>query len=262
MDGIMIYSTLLKITSRVDKETQARLLGYGIQYALAGEEPEFGENDALAFALWPSVQEKIDATIASYEAKSAAGKRSAERRAEQTANTVSTGVQQTVNRPSTDVQQTINTAATEGQPKTEPKTDTETEADKSTRQARAREAEERFERFWQAYPRKVDRKDAHRVFMRINPDEGKLAAMLASLAKWKASDQWTRDGERYIPHPTTWLNGERWNDEPPAPRPAAPQVIGKPVAAQQYSQRSYAQEEEDELPSWFSERAKAAGILA
>ena len=28
-----------------------------------------------------------------------------------------------------------------------------------------------------------------------------------------ASEQWARDGGRYIPHPTTWLNGERWNDD-------------------------------------------------
>jgi hypothetical protein len=26
--------------------------------------------------------------------------------------------------------------------------------------------------------------------------------------------QWTREGGRFIPHPSTWLNQGRWDDEP------------------------------------------------
>ncbi len=32
------------------------------------------------------------------------------------------------------------------------------------------------------------------------------------LRRWKGSDQWTKDGGRFVPHPTTWLNREGWND--------------------------------------------------
>jgi len=35
---------------------------------------------------------------------------------------------------------------------------------------------------------------------------------MTGLKRWKASEQWTKDGGRYIPHPTTWLNREGWND--------------------------------------------------
>ena len=56
------------------------------------------------------------------------------------------------------------------------------------------------------------------------------------LAKWRNSDEWAEDGGRYIPHPATWLNGERWEDE------VRPRRAGNgrgTVLAQNYDQRSY-----------------------
>ena len=79
-----------------------------------------------------------------------------------------------------------------------------------------------FARFWSEYPRRVARKEASKVFSRINPDEAMFAAMLAALARQKNSDSWLRDQGRYIPHATTWLNGSRWLDED-KPNPAPPQ---------------------------------------
>jgi hypothetical protein len=29
----------------------------------------------------------------------------------------------------------------------------------------------------------------------------------------KNSKQWVKDGGQFIPHPTTWLNNERWCDD-------------------------------------------------
>ena len=37
--------------------------------------------------------------------------------------------------------------------------------------------------------------------------------MTAAIAKQKLSDQWTKEGGQFIPHPATWLNGKRWEDE-------------------------------------------------
>ena len=37
--------------------------------------------------------------------------------------------------------------------------------------------------------------------------------MIAAIEAQKASEQWTREGGRYIPNPATWLNGGRWEDE-------------------------------------------------
>lgn len=71
------------------------------------------------------------------------------------------------------------------------------------------EAEERFDVFWDKYPRKTDKKKAKAVFLRINPNEELFNTMLSALDEQIKSDQWERG---FIPYPTTWLNGERWND--------------------------------------------------
>ena len=70
-----------------------------------------------------------------------------------------------------------------------------------------------FDLFWTAYPRKLKKADALKAWqkaMRKPPIE----YILEQLEKWKGSGDWTKEGGRYVPHPTTWINGERWNDEP------------------------------------------------
>ena len=84
-------------------------------------------------------------------------------------------------------------------------------------------AEELFEIFWQAYPRKVSKQPAKRKFiilMRELDEAGAsklLERMLSAIATQSRSSQW-QEGERYIPHPTTWLNQGRWEDEGVAPQ--------------------------------------------
>ncbi|MDE2470662.1 MAG: hypothetical protein KGL35_18440 [Bradyrhizobium sp.] len=68
-------------------------------------------------------------------------------------------------------------------------------------------------KFWPAYPRKVAKASAAKAFAKINPDDALLTRMLAALAVHVASEQWRRDDGRYIPHPATWLNQRRWEDE-------------------------------------------------
>lgn len=71
--------------------------------------------------------------------------------------------------------------------------------------------ERSFREFWDAYPRKVARPAAVKAWQRLSPDTALREMMLAALERAKASDQW-RD-RQFIPHPATWLNGRRWEDE-------------------------------------------------
>ena len=41
----------------------------------------------------------------------------------------------------------------------------------------------------------------------------KPETIINALIAQKKTEQWTRDGGKYIPHASTWLNQERWNDE-------------------------------------------------
>ena len=91
-----------------------------------------------------------------------------------------------------------------------------------------------FEKFWSAYPRHVAKSDAQKKFEKLNPDEELLAVMLDAIEKQKNSEQWVKDNGQYIPHPSTWLNQRRWEDEV---RPAKPVKV---LNAQAYGQRDYA----------------------
>lgn len=65
-----------------------------------------------------------------------------------------------------------------------------------------------FSQFWDAYPKKVAKANAQKAWERQKPD---LAEVLKAVECCKASDQWRQ--EQYIPHPATWINGRRWEDE-------------------------------------------------
>ena len=67
-----------------------------------------------------------------------------------------------------------------------------------------------FATFWQQYPKKVAKPQALKAWKKQKPD---LAACLAALSVAKASAEWQKDRGQFIPHPATWLNARRWEDE-------------------------------------------------
>lgn len=84
----------------------------------------------------------------------------------------------------------------------------------------------RFERFWQAYPRKVGKDAAWAVFQRKGPDDDLTDAMIAAVDRAKRSAQWQKDDGQFIPHPRTWLSQGRWQDGHDE-RPRGPVVSDK-----------------------------------
>lgn len=70
-----------------------------------------------------------------------------------------------------------------------------------------------FDEFWSAYPRKVSKPQALKAWRKLSPDTQALQAILAGIERDRRSEQWLRDGGQFIPHPATWLNGRRWEDE-------------------------------------------------
>ena len=68
-----------------------------------------------------------------------------------------------------------------------------------------------FKEFYQKYPKKVKKKDVEKWFLKNKPNENLFKEIMDGLDKHLKSKQWL--DKKYIPYPTTWLNGERWNDE-------------------------------------------------
>lgn len=75
------------------------------------------------------------------------------------------------------------------------------------------ETDNQFEVFWESYPKKVGKKGAIRAWQKAIDSGIDHSDILAGVERGKRCQQWTRDGGQFIPHPTTWLNGEKWNDE-------------------------------------------------
>lgn len=72
-----------------------------------------------------------------------------------------------------------------------------------------------FLTFWKAYPKKVKKKRAWKIWCKLQPDTALVSVIMDALDKQKRSDRWRREDGRYIPDPTTWLDGHRWEDELP-----------------------------------------------
>ena len=75
-----------------------------------------------------------------------------------------------------------------------------------------------FERFWEAYPIKKAKPVALKAFTKLKPDDALLETMLHAINSQRMSEQWQRDGGQYIPHPATWLNQRRWEDQGAVPK--------------------------------------------
>lgn len=74
-------------------------------------------------------------------------------------------------------------------------------------------AQEWFAKFWNLYPRKVDKAKAEKAWNKLDMTPGLFTEICTALAKQANSLDWLKSGGQYIPHPTTWLNGRRWEDE-------------------------------------------------
>jgi hypothetical protein len=96
-----------------------------------------------------------------------------------------------------------------------PETETEREVEKEKEKKQSRSAPlAGFDDFWKVYPRKVAKGSAVKAWRsaikKAPPDEITSAA---GKYKWP-------DDPKFIPHPATWLNAERWADVEGTPKPS------------------------------------------
>lgn len=68
-----------------------------------------------------------------------------------------------------------------------------------------------FESFWEVYPRKIGKEKCRNWFKSHKPKENFVKQMIEAVEQQKKSKQWS--DPQYIPHPYTWLNQGRWEDE-------------------------------------------------
>jgi hypothetical protein len=68
-----------------------------------------------------------------------------------------------------------------------------------------------FQRFWEAYPKKVDKGAAIRAFKKAIKNETPERVIAGAVAYGTDPNL---PEKRYVKNPATWLNAESWNNEP------------------------------------------------
>ena len=76
-----------------------------------------------------------------------------------------------------------------------------------------------FEIFYRLYPVHKGRGDAIKAWDKLKPSLELCKVMEAAIKNAMDSPEWKKEGGKYIPHPATWLNGRRWEDELRHPEP-------------------------------------------
>ena len=99
---------------------------------------------------------------------------------------------------------------------TDTDTDSKADSENKPKPKKSPAAPEGFEEFWQAYPNKTGKANALKIWNRDKPN---LQTVLDALSWQKRSESWTKDGGQFIPHASTYLNGKRYEDEKPKPKP-------------------------------------------
>lgn len=216
---LKIYFDFDEKTDELTENEKGRLMLALYRYAKTGQKPVLTGNERFLFS---SFKSEIDRDIATYNAKIANG---------------NLGGRPAMKEPKENEENLNEPKETEENLNAKNK-DKEKEIKKRVSKDTLKESAA-FDSFWSAYPRHTNKKAAQQAFQKINPDSDLLNIMLQSVAAWKQSQQWTKDGGQFIPHPATWLNGHRWEDELPKERAFS----GKTVTAQQYTQRDYSEEE-------------------
>lgn len=86
-------------------------------------------------------------------------------------------------------------------------------------------AQDRFEDFWKVYPKKRNRKRSEMLWKRQNLNN--IADKLISDVQKRCGTEWKGKAVQYIPDPSTYINGERWQDDvlPGETRQTYPQPI-------------------------------------
>jgi hypothetical protein len=76
-----------------------------------------------------------------------------------------------------------------------------------------------FDTFWQEYPRKTAKEAARKAWANARARVGAETILTGLRAA-----RWPEDSQ-FIPHPSTWLNQGRWDDQPAPARPRDEDII-------------------------------------
>lgn len=70
-----------------------------------------------------------------------------------------------------------------------------------------------FDEIYAIYPKHVKRTVAYESFVKLKPDEDLVETIKKHIGRLKKSEDWLKDGGKYVPMLSTYLNQKRWTDD-------------------------------------------------
>lgn len=201
------YESFYKAIKRLkDPSERAQFYDAVCEYALYGNQPDIDSLSDLAAIAFELIKPNLDAGRKKAESGKLGGtKKQSESTFE--ANGSKTEAKRKQNEASEKQEQTESKK--ENKKEKEGENKIEIENKKKSYDA------DGFTTFWAAYPKKAGKADALKAWNKLKPDIVLQAKMGEALTAQKKSPQWTKNNGQYIPMPSTWLNGRRWEDEAP-----------------------------------------------
>ena len=80
-----------------------------------------------------------------------------------------------------------------------------------------------FYEFWNEYDKKIDKVKCEKWYIKNIESKSRHEEVIKGIKNWKNSGNW--NDKQFQPYPYTFLNNERWKDEPPATKPKTPSNI-------------------------------------
>ena len=212
MEYLKVWVSFRELLEPLTDAEKGRLFAAMLEYAESGVEPQLSGSERY---VWPAARQSINNTREKSEQMKANGSKPKQTEANQSK-----------------AEQTEASLFDKDKVKDKVK---EKDKDKRalTRSPRpSADVDRLFDKFWLMYPRHEGKQAARKAFDRLGVDDALLGVMVEAITRQRQSAQWS--DPRYVPHPATWLNGRRWEDEPVTGTSG-----GKKVSAQQYEQRDY-----------------------
>lgn len=215
--GIMLYFDILDPIRVLPDADKGRLLVAMLEYGQSGKVPQL---DGTLAIVWGFVKPKIDKDSEAYsklvlKRQYATACRDRKKRGEPEITFEEWladmgGGYQTVSHDNTWYPTTTTTPTTTTSTATTPTTTPTTSAECGGGQ------ENDFYQLWVQYPeeRRGSRQIAAEVFRQEITSSESAATALENLAQWKRSEQWSKEGGRYVPYLDNWLIRGTWKEKP------------------------------------------------
>ena len=185
MSFVKVYFDFEERTEMLNEVERGRLLLTMLRYAQGKTLPELKGNERFLF---PVFKADIDRDAASYNAKVSNGAKGGRPKSKTEENLTEPNI----------TEDNLN-------PKNKNKNKNKTEEEEIKLMSR-------FSRFWSVYPNKVKKSVAEKSWVKLAPDDALTDRIVADVER-RVRTEWTGEGAKYVPHPTTYLNQRRWEDE-------------------------------------------------